>query len=623
IIAPQPIDVEKVLYIAILGLAVNGYGLYALKSELKDINIRGSFLHLLIDTLGSLGVIISSLVVAYTHFYQIDALASVAIGILAAYPTYFLIKDSLHILMEGAPPDIDLDDIKDFISNDFNGKAEHIHIWALTPDKTIMVVRIKTSGKAEVGSLKSALKSRFGFCDVFLETDEGMKMPDEFVGSKIQELIKQKDWRRLKEILSNWPAPDIADLFENIRVEEAVILFRLLHKQQAASVFSEVESNKQMALLQEMSNEHVQDIISELSPDDRTELFEELPGEITQRLLNLLSSDIRRESLELLGYPKESVGRLMTPEYVAIRPHWTIEQALEHIHRYGRDAETIHITYVVDEKWHLLDDIPLRKLILADPEQKVESLMDKRFVSILAHEDQEKAIKLTKRYNLFALPVIDSENVLLGIVTVDDILDVLEEEVTEDIHKGASVVPLDMSYSAASVWTLYSKRIIWLSLLLVAGFLSSSVIAAFEHTLTAIVALAFFIPVLIGSGGNTGTQSATLVIRAIATGDLSLRKWFSVVKKELLVGLLLGVTLGGVLCLWSFFWKGGAAVGTIAGMSMVIIILWANLVGSLLPIILTKIKLDPAVVSSPLITTLLDATGLLVYFSIAKWWLKF
>ena len=448
-------------------------------------------------------------------------------------------------------------------------------------------------------------------------------MPGEFVESKIQELVKQKDWRRLKEILSGWPAPDLSDLFENIKVEEVVILFRLLHKDQAVRVFSEVESNKQMALLQQMSNEHIRDIISELSPDDRTELFEELPGKITQRLLNLLPSDIRKETLELLGYPKESLGRLMTPEYVAIRPHWTIEQALEHIRQYGRDAETINMVYVVDEEWHLLDDIPLRRLILADSEQKVESLMDERFVSILAHEDQEKAIELTKRYNLFALPVIDSENILLGIVTMDDILDVLEEEVTEDIHKGASIFPLETSYSTASVWTLYRKRIVWLSLLLVALFLSASVVAAFEETLTAIVALAFFMPVLIGCGGNTGTQSATLVIRAIAIGDLSLGNWFGVVKRELLVGLLLGVTLGGVLWLWSSFWKGGAAVGQVAGMSVIIIVLLANLIGSLLPIILTKIKLDPAVVSNPLITTLLDATGLLIYFSIAKWWLKF
>ncbi|RKX66197.1 MAG: magnesium transporter [Tenericutes bacterium] len=447
-------------------------------------------------------------------------------------------------------------------------------------------------------------------------------MPDEFIESKIQELVKQKDWRGVKKMLSGCPDPDVADLFENMRVEEVVILFRLLHKEHAAMVFSEVETHRQMALLQQMSNEHIRDIISELSPDDRTELFEELPGKITQRLLNLLPSDIRKETLELLGYPKESVGRLMTSDYVAIRPHWTIEQAMEHIRRYGHDAETINMVYVVDEQWFLLDDIPLRRLILADPEQKVESVMDKKFVSVLAYEDQEKAIELIKHYNMFALPVVDSENVLLGIVTVDDILDVLEEEVTEDIHKGASIFPLEMSYSAASVWTLYRKRIIWLSLLLVAGFLSSSVIAAFEKTLTAIVALAFFIPVLIDSGGNTGTQSATLVIRAIATGDLSLRKWFSVVKKELLVGLLLGVTLGVVLCLWSSFWKGGAAVGPIAGISMVIIVLWANLIGSLLPIILTKIKLDPAVVSSPLITTILDATGLLVYFSIAKWWLS-
>lgn len=193
-------------------------------------------------------------------------------------------------------------------------------------------------------------------------------MPDEFIESKIQESVKQKDWRGVKEMLSGCPDPDVADLFENMREEEVIILFRLLHKEQAAMVFSEFEANKQMALLQEMSNEHVRDIISELSPDDRTELFEELPGKITQRLLNLLSSDIRKETLELLGYPKESVGRLMTPDYVAIRPHLTVEQALEHIRRYGHDAETIHIAYVVDEKWHLLDDIPLRRLILADPE---------------------------------------------------------------------------------------------------------------------------------------------------------------------------------------------------------------------------------------------------------------
>ncbi len=221
-----------------------------------------------------------------------------------------------------------------------------------------------------------------------------------------------------------------------------------------------------------------------------------------------------------------------------------------------------------------------------------------------------------------ALPVIDKDGVLLGIVTVDDIMDVLEDEVMEDIEKGVSILPLGINYSSASVWTLYKKRIVWLSLLAVAGFMSSNVIAAFEHTLATAVALAFFIPILIGSGGNTGSQSATLIVRAIATGDITLRKWFNVIKKELVVGLLLGVSLGTILGLWGSLWRGGWAVGFIVGLAMVAIVLWANLVGSLLPLILTKFNLDPAVVSSPLITTLVDATGLLIYFSIATWWLS-
>jgi magnesium transporter len=444
-------------------------------------------------------------------------------------------------------------------------------------------------------------------------------MLKELLKPEIQELIKKKNWRQLKEALTVWPAPDIADLLESLEDEEMVILFRLLPPQLAADVFSELDADKHTCLLQQMSNERVRDIILELSPDDRTDLFEELPGKVAQKFLNLLPQEERKESLQLLGYPEESVGRLMTPDYVAIQFHWTIKQALEHIRRYGRDAETINMVYVVDEKWHLIDDIPLRRLILADPQQKVESIMDWKFVSISAFEDQEKAVKIMKKYNLIALPVVDPQNVLLGVVTVDDILDVLEDEVTEDIQKGASVVPLEIRYSTAPIWALFRKRILWLLFLGVAGFLSGNVIASFEHTLGTIISLAFFIPVLIDTGGNTATQSATLIIRAIATGDLTLKKWFSVVKKELLIGVLLGGTLGFVLYLWSYFWKGEYLISLVVGMSVTVITLWANLVGGLLPIVLTKLKLDPAVVSSPLLTTLLDVTGLLIYFSIAIW----
>ncbi len=440
-------------------------------------------------------------------------------------------------------------------------------------------------------------------------------------GSEIQELLSQKKWREIKKTISLYPAPDIADLWEGLDEQDMFIVFRLLARQLAADVFNELQPNRQISLLEQMRSVHVRAIISELSPDERTDLFEELPGEMTQKLLNLLPPDIRKESLKLLGYPRDSVGRLMTPHYVAIRPQWTIERAFEHIRLYGHDAETIDMVYVVDGKWHLLDEIPLSRLILTDPQQKIESVMDQRFISVSAFEDQEKAIKLIERYNLVAVPVVDSGNVLLGIVTVDDILDVLQDEITEDIQKGASVVPLGMSYSAASVWTLYRRRISWLSLLAVISFLSVGIIAAFENILATVVALAFFIPLVIHTGGNAGTQAATLVIRAIATGDLTLKKWFDVIKKELCIGLLLGVTLGAILYLCSSLWLGDSEIGLVVGISGTAVVLWANLAGSLLPIVLTKLRLDPAVISSPFITTMMDITGLLIYFSIAIWWL--
>ncbi|MCL0069213.1 magnesium transporter [Dehalococcoidia bacterium] len=445
----------------------------------------------------------------------------------------------------------------------------------------------------------------------------------ELSGSEIQELISQKKWREIKKTISVCPAPDIADLWESLDEQDMFIVFRLLARQLAADVFNELEPNRQISLLEQMRSAHVRAIISELTPDERTDLFEELPGEMTQKLLNLLPPEIRKESLKLLGYPRDSVGRLMTPHYIAIRPQWTIERALEHIRLYGHDAETIDMVYVVDERWFLIDEIPLRRLILTDPQQKIESVMDRRFISVSASDDQEKAIKVTERYNLVALPVVDSENVLVGIVTVDDILDVLKDEVTEDIQKGASVVPLGMSYSAASVWIQYWRRIPWLLLLTVVTFLSVGIIAAFEEILAGIVALAFFIPLVIHTGGKAGTQSATLVVRAIATGDLTLRKWFNVIRKELCVGLLLGVTLGTILYLCSYLWLGDSRISLVVSMTVIANVLWASLVGGLLPIILTKWRLDPAVISSPFITTLVDIIGVLIYLSIAIWWLEF
>ncbi len=442
-------------------------------------------------------------------------------------------------------------------------------------------------------------------------------MLKELLTPEIKKLLELKDWRTLKEALSEWAGQDIVDLFDSIDEPDKVVLFRILPRDLAAEVFSELNSKEQKSLLHEMSNEHIREIFLELSPDDRTYIFEELPAWATKRLLNLLPPEEKKVAMQLLGYSEESVGRLMTPDFVAVRPSWTVEQSIAHIRKFGKDAETVNIVFVIDEQWHLLDNITLRKLILANPAEKVENLMDRIFHSIPASADQEEAVNIMKKYNLIALPVVDSRNVLLGVITVDDVIDVYEAEVTEDIHKGASVIPVDVNYTTASAFSLFRKRIVWLIMLALAGFLSGSVISSFEEPLGEIIMLAFFIPVLIGAGGNTGTQSATLIIRALVTGDLTPKKWLSVIKKELFVGLFLGITLGAILYVGSYLWKGERMVSLVIGLSVTFIALWANLVGSSLPIILSKLRLDPAVVSSPLISTVMDFSGLLIYFSIA------
>ncbi|MGE5543873.1 MAG: magnesium transporter, partial [Bacillota bacterium] len=357
-------------------------------------------------------------------------------------------------------------------------------------------------------------------------------------------------------------------------------------------------------------------LLADLRPDDRTTLFEELPGQVTQRLLNLLSPEDLREARFLLGYPEFSVGRLMTPDYVAVRPEWTVAQALEHCRVKGKKSETLHVIYVVDAHWKLLDALELSRFIMARPEDKVEEIMNYSFVSLSAFDDREEAVKIMQKYDLFSLPVVDSSGVLVGLVTFDDVLDVAQEEATEDIYKGAAVTPLTTSYREASVWELYSKRIGWLVVLVFVSLLSAGVVAVFEETLQKVIALTIFIPLLLGSGGNAGAQSATLMVRALATGDLQLSQWLSTLAKELVVGVSLGVTLGVFSTVFGLV-RGGWEIGLIVGLTTIGIILLASLIGGTLPFVLTRLKLDPAVASSPLITSVTDVLGLLIYFVIA------
>ncbi|MEX2585979.1 MAG: magnesium transporter, partial [Balneolaceae bacterium] len=389
---------------------------------------------------------------------------------------------------------------------------------------------------------------------------------------EIDELIDSRDWVGLKDALQDVPAVDIAELFEEIDPEFAVVIFRLLKKQKAAEVFSHLSNRKEVEFLDLLTNRQLQEVMSNMEPDDRVTIFEELPGHLTQRVMTSLNAEELQEVKLMLGYPVESVGRQMTSRYVKVRSDWSVEKAMRHIREYGYSAETVNVIYVVDEQERLIDDLKLTQLILADPDQRIDDITDDSFIALNAFDDQEIAVGMFSKYDRVALPVVDSDGILIGIVTVDDIIDIAREEATEDFHKGAAIAPLKKTYRETSVLSLFGKRIAWLLILVFVNLLSSGVINYYEEVLASTIALAFFIPLLIDSGGNTGAQSATIMVRAIAVGDVKLSQWLRVSAKEIFVGLLLGLMMG----LSSYFlglFRGGWEVGMIVGLSMVAIVL--------------------------------------------------
>lgn len=436
---------------------------------------------------------------------------------------------------------------------------------------------------------------------------------NELILPEILELVEKRQWQELTKRLADWREPEIADLLLHVEKPERVLLYRTLPRRQAARVFAHLDHEHQDALLSELGDEDTRHLLAHLKPDDRTALLAELPAEVTQRLLKLLSPEDLVEARQLLGYPEESVGRLMTPNYVSVSQEMTIAEAIDSIRHSGWDSETFNLVYVVGEDGRLLDGLRLRAIIMADPDDKVESIMDHSFVSLSAFDDREKAVQMIQRYDVYALPVVDSEGVLLGIVTVDDVMDVAQAEATEDFHKSAAVRPLEMPYSSASAPALFSKRIGWLTVLILVNLVSARLIAGYEEYLMQYFVLAFFMPLLIDSGGNAGSQSATLMIRALATGELQLRQWGRVLLKELSVGLLLGAVTGFLTYTLGVY-RGGHEIGLVVGLSMTAIVLMANLIGVILPFSLVRLKLDPAVASSPLITSMMDIFGLAIYF---------
>ncbi len=415
----------------------------------------------------------------------------------------------------------------------------------------------------------------------------------------VEELIDRRHWSELKEAVAEWPAPELAELVLERDTPDRLLLFRVLTRNLSGEVFSHLDSEAQNALLGELNTDEIRRLITNLEPDDRTHLFEELPDRVVQRLLNLLSPDDLKAARLLLSYPDESVGRLMTPEYVAIRPDWTIEQALRHIRVRGRDREVVTTIYVTDAHWKFLDAVDLPRLILAELDQTVEEiLLEHEAISLSPFDDREEAVRKMGKYDLFVLPVVGADGVLIGIVTADDVLDVAEEEATEDFQLSAAVEPLKISYSEAGIFSLFRKRIPWLLALVLVNLGAAGVIAAYEETLAALISLAFFIPLLMGSGGNAGAQSATLVVRALATGDLDRSRWLPTLLKEIAVGATLGATMSLSAWLLGLF-QGGAEVATVVAVAMFLIVLASNLIGVIVPFLLTRAGIDPAVASSP------------------------
>ncbi len=441
----------------------------------------------------------------------------------------------------------------------------------------------------------------------------------------VEQAIEKRNFGELRDALDNLPPYEVGSLIGEMSAEQRVLAFRVLPRELAADAFEYLPFDIQQELLKSLGQEQVAAILNEMAPDDRTHLLDELPGNVTNQLLNLLTPEERNVAVQLLGYPESSIGRLMTSDYVRLRPDWTVEYALGHIRRHGHDSETLNVVYVIDDGGKLIDDIRIRKLLLASPDAKVADEMDDSFVSLMAADDQETAVDAMRRSDMTALPVTDSDGVLVGIVTIDDVLDVAAAEATEDIQKFGGMEALDEPYLKIAFFRMVRKRAGWLVILFLGEMLTATAMGFFENEIEKAVVLALFVPLIISSGGNSGSQAATLVIRAMALTEVTLSDWWRVMRREVFTGLALGSILGSIgflrVSLWSAFsdiyGEHWLLVAMTVGISLIGIVLWGTLSGSMLPFVLRRAGIDPATSSAPFVATLVDVTGLIIYFAVA------
>jgi magnesium transporter len=445
------------------------------------------------------------------------------------------------------------------------------------------------------------------------------------------EILQSGDMQSLHTFLDDQNISDVAELIDEFPEHESEILGNLsIHR--AISTFKILEFQTQKRITQELSPSKTAELLNGLPADDRTSFLEDLPSEVVKELIRMLDPDERKITLALLGYPESSVGRLMTPDYIAVQKDWTIREVIRHIRNVGKDSETIDVIYVVDEKGVFIDDIKIREIILADPDKKIEDVIDNRFIYLNVNDDQETASQAFKMNNRMALPVLDNNKLLLGIVTIDDILWVASEEFTEDIQKIGGTEALDFPYLETPFFQLIRKRVGWLIILFLSEMLTATAMAYYNDELGRWLILTNFIPLIMSSGGNSGSQASTLIIQAMALGEVTIRDWWRVMRREILSGFMLGSILGLIGFIRIFVWhllmsRGvfkdiyGAhwdAIGLSVSFSLIGVVLWGTLTGSMLPIILKKLGADPASSSAPFVATLVDVTGLIIYFTVAS-----
>ncbi|SUJ04586.1 Magnesium transporter mgtE [Sphingobacterium spiritivorum] len=439
---------------------------------------------------------------------------------------------------------------------------------------------------------------------------------------RVEQLFESQNLEELAEYLNELNISDVEELIDELP-EHAALFLEVLSLNRAVNVFRILDFPTQERVFKKLPPSKVREIINEMPPDDRTSFFSELKGDVVKQLIIMLTPQERKEALSLLGYPEDSVGRLMTPDYITVKEYWNMARVLDHIRRYGNASETIDVLYVIDGNGKLIDDLRIRDVLIAKEDAVVGDLIDNRLISLKANDPQEEAVTVFRMNNRVALPVVDDQDIMLGIVTIDDILWVANEEYTEDMQRFGGTEALDEPYLDVAISHLVKKRAGWLVILFLGQLLTATVIEHFEAQLATVIALFALVPLIMSSGGNSGSQASTLIIQAMALGEVTLSDWWRVMKREFLSGLFLGLILGTLgfirIATWQSFshayGEHWAIIGVVVSLSLVCVVLWGSLTGSMLPFLLKKLGADPASSSAPFVSTLVDVTGLLIYFT--------